>query len=65
MENITVTDEDVENEYAELAKSYELEVEKVKNLVPAAEINASLKTRKTVKLIVDAAVAVAPKASEE
>ena len=65
VENITVTDEDVENEYAELAKSYELEVEKVKNLVPAAEINASLKTRKTVKLIVDAAVAVAPKASEE
>ena len=65
VENITVTDEDVENEYAELAKSYELEVDKVKNLVPAAEINASLKTRKTVKLIVDAAVAVAPKASEE
>ena len=65
VENITVTDEDVENEYAELAKSYELEVEKVKELVPAAEINASLKTRKTVKLIVDAAVAVAPKASEE
>lgn len=65
VENITVSDEDIENEYAELAKSYELEAEKVKELVPTAEITASLKTRKTVKLIVDAAVAVAPKASEE
>ena len=64
VENITVSDEDVENEYAELAKSYELEVEKVKELVPVTEITASLKTRKTIKLIVDAAVVVAPKASE-
>ncbi len=65
VENITVSDEDIENEFAQLAKSYELEVEKVKELVPTAEITASLKTRKTVKLIVDAAVAVAPKAAEE
>lgn len=65
VENIAVSDEDIENEFAQLAKSYELEVEKVKELVPAAEITASLKTRKTVKLIVDAAVAVAPKAAEE
>ncbi len=65
VENITVSDEEIENEFAELAKSYELELEKVKELVPANEITASLKTRKTVKLIVDAAVAVAPKAAEE
>ncbi len=65
VENITVSDEEVENEFADLAKSYELEIEKVKELVPVAEITAGLKTRKTVKLIVDAAVAVAPKAAEE
>ena len=34
-------------------------------MVPEEEIKTSLKTRKAVKVIVDSAVAVAPKASEE
>ena len=34
-------------------------------MVPAEEITASLKTRKAVKVIVDSAVAVAPKAETE
>ena len=62
VENITVTDEDVEAEYAALAAQYELEADKVKTMVPAEEIKASLKTRKAVAVIVDNAVAVAPKA---
>ena len=53
---------DMEAEFAALAKQYELEIEKIKEMVPAAEITASLTTRKAVKLIVDSAVAVAPKA---
>ena len=65
VEGITVADEDVEAEYAALASQYSLEVEKVKGMVPAEEITASLKTRKAVKVIVDNAVAVAPKAKEE
>ena len=65
VEGITVADEDVEAEYAALATQYSLEVEKVKGMVPAEEITASLKTRKAVKVIVDNAVAVAPKAKEE
>ena len=41
---------------------YQLELEKVKSMVPVEEITASLKTRKAVKVIVDSAVAVAPTA---
>ena len=40
----------------------EAELDKVKSMVPVEEITASLKTRKAVKVIVDNAVAVAPKA---
>ena len=65
VENITVSDEDVEAEYAAVAAQYSLEVEKVKSMVPAEEIQTSLKTRKAVKVIVDNAVAVAPAVKEE
>jgi len=65
VEGITVSDEDVEAEYNEMAKQYSLELDKVKGMVPAEEIQTSLKTRKAVKVIVDSAVAVAPAAKEE
>ncbi len=64
-EGLTVTDEEIEEEFASLAKQYELEVEKVKEMVPMGELTGSLTTRKAVKLIVDSAVAVAPKAEEK
>ena len=64
-EGITVTDEDLAAEYAELAKTYEMEIEKIKEMVPEAEIKASVENRKAVKVIVDSAVAVAPKAEEK
>ena len=63
-EGITVSAEDVEAEYENLAKQYELEIEKIKGMVPAAEVEENLKTRKAVKVIVDNAVAVAPKTEE-
>ena len=65
VEQIVVADEDVEAEYASLAEQYSLELDKVKGMVPAEEIKANLKTRKAVKVIVDNAVAVAPKAEEK
>ena len=37
----------------------------MKTLVPAEELKASIENRKAVKVIVDSAVAVAPKAEEE
>ena len=65
VEGVEVTDEDMAAEFESLAKQYSLEVDKVKEMVPAEEIKASLKIRKAVKVIVDNAVAVAPKAEEK
>ena len=59
-ENIAVTEEEIAEEIASLAKQYELEESKVKEMVPAEELTGSLKTRKAVKIIVDSAVAVEP-----
>jgi trigger factor len=63
-EGICISDEDINAEYESMAKQYELEVEKVKEMVPADEIKTSLETRKAVRVIVDNAVAVAPKAEQ-
>ena len=63
-EGLTVTDEEIEAEYAEMAASYEMEVAKIKTMVSAAEVKDNLETRKAVKVIVDSAVAVAPKTEE-
>ena len=65
VENITVSEEEINAELESMAKQYEMEVEKVKSLVPAEELTETLKNRKAVKLIVDNAVAVAPKAEEK
>ena len=64
VEGITVSDEDMEAEYKAMAEQYSLEIEKIKGMVPAEEIKISLETRKAVKVIVDSAVAVAPKKEE-
>ena len=60
-EGLTVSDEEIEAEFAALAEQYQLEVEKVREMVPMNELTGSLTTRKAVKVIVDSAVAVAPK----
>ena len=57
VEGISVSDEELEAEFAELAKSYELEIEKIKEMVPAEEIRENLQSRKTVKFLVENAVA--------
>ena len=64
VEGLTVTDEEIEAEFEAMAKQYELEVAKIKEMVPMNELTESLKIRKATKLIVDSAVAVAPKAAE-
>ena len=63
-EGLTATEEEIEEEIKSLAKQYEMEEAKVKEMVPAEELTGSLVTRKAIKLIVDSAVAVAPKAEE-
>ena len=57
VEGITVSDEELEAEFAEMAKAYELEIEKIKEMVPAEEIKENLASRKTVKFLVDNAIA--------
>ncbi len=64
VEGITVSDEEIDAEYASLATQYEMEASKVKELVPAEEITTSLKNKKAIKVITDSAVAVAPKTEE-
>ena len=64
VEGLTVTDEEIEAELNEMAVKYELELAKIKEMVPVEEVSASLKTRKTIAFLVENAVAVAPKAAE-
>ena len=64
-EGVAVTEEEITAELESMAKQYELELDKIKEMVPTEEIKTSLETRKAVKLIVDAAVAVAPKKEEK
>ena len=61
-EGIEVTEDDMNAEYESLAKQYELELDKIKSMIPAEELKASIENRKAVKVITDSAVAVAPKA---
>ena len=67
VEGIAASDDEISAEYENMAKEYEMDLEKIKSLVPAEELTTSLKFRKVTKLIVDSAVAVAPKkeSSEE
>ena len=63
-EGISISDEDIAAEYEAMAKQYEMDVEKIKTMVPAEELKTSLETRKAVKVIVDAAVVVPAKKEE-
>ena len=64
VEGLTASEEEIEEEFKALAEQYQLEVDKVKEMVPMGELTGSLTTRKAVKLIAESAVAVAPKAEE-
>ena len=64
VEGIEVSEDEVNTELEAMAKQYELELDKIKEMVSADEIKSNLQTRKAVKVIVDAAVAVAPKTEQ-
>ena len=58
-ENITVSDEEVEKEFESMAAAYQMEVEKVKELIGEAEreqLVMDLAVQKAVDLVRDAAV---------
>lgn len=53
IENITVSDEDVEKEYADMAEQYKMEADKIKAAVPADAIKNDLKIEKALDLVRD------------
>ncbi len=63
-EGIEVSDEECDAEYAKLAETYKMDVEKVKELLDAQGLKGDLQLRKAAKLISETAVAVAPKTEE-
>ena len=62
VEGIEVTEADVEEEYKKMAEEYGMEIEKVKEYLPAEQLMTEKKLQKASDLITDSAVAVAPKA---
>lgn len=60
VENIEITDEQVEESYKQMAEQYEMEIDKVKEYVPAEEIKRDQKFQKAMEIITDSAKAKAP-----
>ncbi len=65
LENIEVSDEEVEKEYADMAERYKVTVDEVKKAISADMIITELKSRKASDIVVNSAVATAPVIEEE
>ncbi len=65
LEKVEAADDAVEAEYTKMAEMYNLDVEKIKELVPADMVASQVKSQAAVKLVLDSAVAVAPKAEKK
>lgn len=55
LESISVTDEDAEKEYADMAEQYKMEADKVKAAIPVDAIKSDLKIEKALDLVRDSA----------
>lgn len=65
LENPVPEEAEIEEEYTKMSEMYGLDVEKLKEIVPADSLVSQLKAQKAVKIVLDSAVAVAPAAKEE
>lgn len=66
LENLSVSDEDIESEYSKIAEMYGLDVDKVKTIVPADSVRDDLMNDAAVKFVVDnASVTEAAKQEEK
>ncbi len=61
LENITVSDEEVEKEFENIAKAYGMELEQVKSAVSAEDLAKDVKVQKAVDLVKEKAVVKAAK----
>ncbi len=57
VENIQVSEEELEEEYKKMAEEYQMEIEKVKEYVPVEDLTREKKLGKAMNLIVESAVA--------
>ena len=64
-EAIEAAAEEIEKEYAEAAERYNMEIEKLKESVPAERLAADIKSKHAMKLVVDNAVALDPPAPDK
>lgn len=55
-EEITISDEDIENEYAKLAESYKSEVEEIKKYIPSEGLAEDIKVERAMQIVRDSAV---------
>lgn len=53
LENLEVSDDDVNNEYSKLAEEYKMEVENVKNAIPEKTLRTDLKIEKAIDFVKD------------
>ena len=65
LESIKPSEDEIEAEYKRLAEAYGLEEDKVKNFVPVDSVKSDLTTQKTLDMLKESAVAVAPAADAE
>jgi trigger factor len=56
VENVEVSDEDLENEFKNLAETYRMEVEQVKSYIRAEDLKKDLAVGKAVEIVKDSAV---------
>ena len=65
LENILPTDEEIAEEYASIAKAYNMDVEQVKDLIAVDAITADMKVKKAMDLVKEKAIPVAKAADAE
>ena len=57
LENVTVSNEEIEAEYARLAEAYQMEADNVKGMIPADSVAEDLKVKAAMELVKASAVA--------
>lgn len=57
LEGITASDEEIEKEYTRLAEGYKMDAEKLKGMIPAADVAKDVAVNKAIDLVRDSAVA--------
>ena len=55
LENIEVAQADIDKEYADLAEQYKMDVEQVKNAIPAETLTLDIKIEKALELVKNSA----------